>query len=328
MSDNNNADELSKIDALIAQHSDVFEGGPQLRYSKGVRYGDEQQKRVGASAAAAVPQGGYRCHRCGEAGHFIQDCPQGTEEGRAGKVRQARGIPKTFLETVTEAEAGKTGGAFVSAEGDLVVMKSAGREERLRLVGPSVDVELQRAFGKCWSEIKTALTCFLCSEVVRNPVATNCCGELFCRQCILQQLDRRLLECPHCERTDFLPTDLLAERGIGQLVGLRYTAGADATVAGIGHARTAKRPKMGAGQPRSGAQTNIEVDFADDVLGTGMVDEEMRVRPVRHVGTVLVPGGQKNPFFDPDAPLLSEQEFARWQARFKAALDSVGQSVN
>ena len=300
-------EELSKIDALIAQHSvnEVFEG-PQLRYSasKSIRYGEQSKQ------ASTVPHGGYRCHRCGDAGHFIQDCPQGTGEDKSGKVRQARGIPKTFLETVTEAEAAKSGGAFVSAEGELVVLKTASTEERLRLVGPSSDVAFQRFFGKCTDEAKRALGCFICESLVREPTVTPCCGELFCRQCILKHLDRTFtsmdgsiapLECPHCDRAGLTQTDLIPDRGTASLLAQVLGTGATAAVqAGLNttaqHTQTHKR--------RRAAKSKLDVDV-DEVPSDVQAVSSSHARK-RKPNTILVPGGNQNPFLDSNAPLLSE----------------------
>jgi hypothetical protein len=311
-----NEDELSKIDALIAQHSDVFEG-TQLRYSKAVRYGEDKKNAQGAS----VPHGGYRCHKCGEAGHFIQDCPLNTEEGRAGKVRQARGIPKTFLESISEAEASKVGtGAFVSSEGDLVIMKQATKEERLRLVGPSVDVELQRTFGACWSEIKECMLCYLCGESPKNPVVTSCCGELFCRQCILGHLDRRLMECPNCEQKSLVPTDLIADESVPVLTGSQLATNRPAST--TSHKTAGRRPTALKAGPQP-PHTKLDIDLELDILGTGVAvhgTEIPQIHRSRNPNTILVPGGNRNPFFDSNGPLLTEAEFDLWQTRYKKAI--------
>ena len=313
----NSEDELSRIDALIAQHSDVFEGGPQLRYSKNVRYGEDKK---GQSSASSVPHGGYRCHKCGDAGHFIQDCPMNTEEGRAGKVRQARGIPRTFLESITEAEAAKAGGAFVSAEGGLVVMKSASKEERLRMVGPSVDVELQRVFGKCWGDIREMVQCFLCAEAVKNPVITQCCGELFCKQCIVQHLDRRLMECPNCELKDIVPASLVGDLSMASVVGERALAQAPKPGAGKTRLRTIQPSRQ---QKTTSSTAKLDIDLEDDILGIKRrVTEKEKKTTVRRrkPNTVLVPGGSRNPFFEMGAKLMSESEYIKWQTLYREAL--------
>ena len=325
MSKDDKDDELTKIDALIAQHSEVFEGGPQLRYSKAVKYGTDQ---AAASKGAGVPHGGYRCHRCGEAGHYIQDCPMG-EDGKGGaKVRQARGIPKAFLETVSELDAAKAGGAFVSAEGGLVVMKSASKDERLRLVGPSIDVELQRSFGKPWEDVKKSISCFLCSEVARMPVSTTCCGELFCKECIFRHLDRTVvaidddaLECPNCDRKNLSTADVVANKSVGIILA-RLAGSVDQYEASASRIRS-HRPAPTKKLRTSGADT-LDIDIGDVIESS----EDVKVHEVivkRHPNTILVPGGQKNPFFEVGAPLLTEGEFKKWKLALKKVCPNLSQ---
>ena len=317
-------DELSKIDALIAQHSvnEVFDG-PQLRFSasKQVRYGEQANKQAG------VPSGGYRCHRCGEQGHFIQDCPMDESQARQAKTRQARGIPKTFLETVTEAQAAKIGGAFISADGDLVVMKSAGTEERLRMVGPSIDVALQRYFGKPWEEFKTAISCFICQDIVKDPVVTTCCGELFCRTCIMKHFDKVLIatdggECPNCDHIGLSQVDLVTDRNVVALL---------AQVSGITERETGRDSVMISGPVQAKKQkVNTEMKIDVEMDSEQLEQTTTAVIPpsttrISLASSVIVRGGRSNPFFEKNGPILSEEEFRRWQKIFRETLIQSGQ---
>ena len=56
-----------------------------------------------------VPQN-YKCHKCGNGGHFIQDCPIGK-----AFPKRATGIPRTFLQPATA----ETPGAKVDGRGKL-----------------------------------------------------------------------------------------------------------------------------------------------------------------------------------------------------------------
>lgn len=321
-------EELSKIDALIAQHSvnEVFDG-PQLRYSaaKSVRYGEKATSNK--EAASNVPHGGYRCHRCGEAGHFITDCPQATGEEPAGKVRQARGLPKAFLQAVSEEEAAKPGsGAFISADGNLVVLKSATVEERLRLVGPSSEVAITRFFGNCATDAKTALACFICGELAREPTTTPCCGELFCRQCILKHLDRTYtsvdgsvatLECPHCDRTGLNAFDLIPDKTtsqlLSQILGVEMATSTNTTLGGVSQVTT-KHRKVATG-------LDVEMTHTEDAI----VNEKGSQSAIkRHSNTVLISGGVTNPFFGDKSTILTEPEFEEWRKRYLQALLQAG----
>lgn len=330
-----NEEELSKIDALIAQHAvnEVFDG-PQLRYSaaKSVRYGEGLANQ---QATNNVPRGGYRCHRCGDAGHFIQDCPQGTGE-ESGKVRQARGLPKAFLQVVSEEEAAKAGsGAFISAEGQLVVLKSASVEERLRLVGPSNDVAIQRFFGQAAADARAALTCFLCQDIVREPTITPCCGELFCRQCLLKHLDRTFtsvdgsiaaMECPHCDRIGLNSIDLIPDRATGALLSQVLGTSVEG-YHGSSNDLSSRITSSSAKNPRRVAQKNFEVDIEvnKSTASVPISPPDLKSRNRRHPNTVLVHGGHANPFFsNENKRLLSEEEFNTWKRLYREALIEAG----
>lgn len=311
-------DELAKIDALISQHtvSDVVEG-QQMRFSGG----------------RSAPSGSYRCHRCGETGHFIQDCPQGGSSDKnsgAVKTRQARGIPKTFLESITEAEAAKRGvGAFMSAEGELVVMKAAGTEERLRLVGPSIDIALQRIFGAtAWTEAKQALLCYVCQEIAKDPVSVTCCGELFCRSCILKHLDQSLTAvtdfskltstrtCPQCDKPGLnTHEDILTDRTISSLLASFSGAGTGVSTVEtrVNRDLPSKRPKVG-----SGMRIDMDESLNAEAV-SGNLNAAATGRGISR-NCILVPGSNRNPFFEVGAPLLTEDEFSKWKNLYKDAL--------
>jgi len=333
-------EELSKIDAMIAQHSEVFDG-PQLRYSasRQVRYEGNAQPGT-ATNKAGVPQGNYRCHRCGEAGHFIQDCPVDEATLRQMKTRQARGVPRAFLESISEAEAAKLGhGAFLNADGELVVMKTASKEERLRLVGPSIDIGLQRFFGRNWEECKKTLSCFLCQDVVKDPVVTNCCGELFCRQCILRHFDKTFTtvdgtisarECPNCDRSGLAQSDLVVDKALVAMMH-EITGTVASSVGGNVTKSTGSfmepNKRMRTANQTAGNRMQLDVELDTDLLN-GVADarqDDRRTNIAIGKNSVLVPGGKLNPFFSKKGRVLKPEEFEKWKKLFKDALVHSGQ---
>ena len=331
-------DELSRIDAMIAQHSEVFDG-PQLKFSasKQVKYGD--------GPASALPSGKYLCHRCGDPGHFIKDCPVDEATLRQKKSRQARGVPKAFLESISEEQAAKLGvGAFLNSEGDLVVMKTAGKEERLRLVGPSIDIGMQRYFGKAWEECKrSAFMCFLCHDIVKDPVVTNCCGELFCRQCILRHLDKTFTtvdtsisarECPNCDKVGLTPNDLIVDKSfvsmLNDITGTATVSGSVGTTgSNVRGTIDAKRQKTGRITAGTG-KMKLDLEMESDLVVGGTTAtvqqqyEELQANVRIGPNSILVPGGKKNPFFSENGRVLTEEEFERWKRLYKDALVKSG----
>lgn len=82
----------------------------------------------GPSSQHKPPPPGYICYRCGQKGHWIQDCP--TNNDRAWddrpRIKRTTGIPKSFLTEVAGPGTGTEGGPagmMVTAEGGFVVAR-------------------------------------------------------------------------------------------------------------------------------------------------------------------------------------------------------------
>lgn len=71
------------------------------------------------------PPNGYICYRCGQKGHWIQNCPTIDDPAAQERKRFVRvtGIPRSFLKTV-ETPVGAEGsstGAMLTADGGFVM---------------------------------------------------------------------------------------------------------------------------------------------------------------------------------------------------------------
>ncbi|KAK9474074.1 DWNN domain-containing protein [Dipodascopsis tothii] len=66
---------------------------------------------------------GYICYRCGQKGHWIQNCPTNNDPNWEGRrVKRTTGIPKSFLKVVDKsAENDMPGTVMINADGDYVV---------------------------------------------------------------------------------------------------------------------------------------------------------------------------------------------------------------
>lgn len=71
------------------------------------------------------PPVGYICYRCGQKGHWIQDCPTNDDPANQDRKRFVRvtGIPRSFLKTVEApvGAEGSSGGAMLTADGGFVM---------------------------------------------------------------------------------------------------------------------------------------------------------------------------------------------------------------
>ena len=70
------------------------------------------------------PPVGYICYRCGQKGHWIQNCPENENPAAQERKRFVRvtGIPRSFLKTVDTPLGGEgsSGGAMLTADGGFV----------------------------------------------------------------------------------------------------------------------------------------------------------------------------------------------------------------
>lgn len=68
-------------------------------------------------------------------------------------------------------------------------------------------------------QIPDELKCPLCTELMREAVLIQCCGNSFCDECIRNNLlDSESKECPVCHKTDMSPEELVPNLMLRQAV--------------------------------------------------------------------------------------------------------------
>ncbi|TYJ58850.1 hypothetical protein B9479_000282 [Cryptococcus floricola] len=210
-------DEDAKIQAILAQGAETWEQ-MQEDMAAGYRAPQARAQRTAKPSSSAIagaatkydfsiapdkePPVGYICYRCGQKGHWIQDCPK-NDDPEAGTDRKrfvrVTGIPRSFLKTV-ESPAGAEGssaGAMLTADGGFVkAMPDQRQWQKQAAVKPRA---LTGADVRDQEPLEPELTCPICKKLVWDAVRTPCCDTAFCEECITSQLVDHDFECPHCE---------------------------------------------------------------------------------------------------------------------------------
>ncbi|KAI9208706.1 DWNN domain-containing protein [Polychytrium aggregatum] len=151
---------------------------------------------------------GYICYRCGQKGHFLNQCPtHGDAKFDRPKLKRTTGIPKVFLTVVEDAQA--SDGVMITQTGELVVVKpndTAWNKMAAQTRGTTESVYSN-------APVPDELACKICRKLLRDAVEIPCCKTLFCDDCIrlslLENPDPALkLKCPQCN-ADQSPDNLV-----------------------------------------------------------------------------------------------------------------------
>jgi protein MPE1 len=169
------------------------------------------------------PPPGYICYRCGEKGHWIQQCPtnDNPEYDNRPRVKRTTGIPKSFLRTVDKATAlsqlGATSeddiksmpGVMVNADGDFVVAepdKAAWEQFQAKTKSSASAAKAANENAKELEE--KGLLCSIDRKMFVEPMKTPCCGKTYCNECITNALIESDFICPNCGTDGVLIDDL------------------------------------------------------------------------------------------------------------------------
>ncbi|EPQ28860.1 uncharacterized protein PFL1_03663 [Pseudozyma flocculosa PF-1] len=146
------------------------------------------------------PPTGYICFRCGQKGHWIQECPTNDDRDFDNRPRFKRttGIPKSMLKTVEQpTDEQKQAGVMVTPDGSYVVAQpdsETWRKNRARskLLTQSDVYQLVPT--------DSTLACPLCSKLLRDAVQTPCCSTRYCEECIQTHLLEHDFTCAECDK--------------------------------------------------------------------------------------------------------------------------------
>ncbi|TFK39808.1 DWNN domain-containing protein [Crucibulum laeve] len=142
----------------------------------------------------------YVCYRCGQKGHWIQDCPTNNDRefDNRPRIKRTTGIPRSMLKAVENPNTAELGqGVMVTPEGGYVVAQpdlQKWQKQVSRPKGLTVTEVRERA------PADPSLACPIDNKLFRDAVKTPCCGTNYCEECIQTHLLERDFICPHCSK--------------------------------------------------------------------------------------------------------------------------------
>ncbi|CAM0136573.1 Protein mpe1 [Umbelopsis sp. WA50703] len=178
-------------------------GGARGGYTPGVGRGNDPNA---ANMPQRTPPPNYICFRCGEKGHFINNCPtNGDKEfDKHPRIKRTTGIPRSFLKVIeqpkTAVQSG-TGGVMVTPGGDLVVAEADSvswqqYQAKSAALGNNLNAELGDLIDTI--PVPDDLQCPICMGIFKEAVITQCCGSSYCDECIRTYMLENDLKCQDC----------------------------------------------------------------------------------------------------------------------------------
>ncbi|ORY04079.1 DWNN-domain-containing protein [Basidiobolus meristosporus CBS 931.73] len=201
--------EEARIQAMFRQSSEQWEQ-QQERMAEATPIMTPFKKRPQNSNSMPVraPPPSYVCFRCGQKGHYINNCPtNGDKEFDKPRIKRTTGIPKSFLKAV-DAPKNAQGGVMVTPDGGLVVAQpdSQAWEKIMATARSSITYDQ--------IPVKPELSCSICSGLLKDAVIIPCCSKTFCDECIRNELMENQFTCPSCFAANQTPDHLVPNNGL------------------------------------------------------------------------------------------------------------------
>ncbi|WFC99664.1 Protein mpe1 [Malassezia yamatoensis] len=180
-------------------HATYRERGGMPRRAPTTRPGGAYHQPNMPEVERPPPPAGYICYRCGQKGHWIQECPTNDNQDYDNRPRFKRttGIPKSMLKTVEQPTAEQMSGVMVTPDGSYVIA-TPDSESWNRSKSRARPLSKTDVYQSVPSD--PSLACPYCSKLLRNAVVTPCCHTSFCEECVQTYLFEHDFLCPECEK--------------------------------------------------------------------------------------------------------------------------------
>lgn len=215
--------EEEKIEAMFKAGAEQWDR-QQMEMANATRvYTNAPGKGKAAHVPAHPPPSGYVCYRCGEKGHWIQQCPTNNDPSFDGRprVKRTTGIPKSFLRAVEKpAMSGDASdgnnpppqGVRLNAAGEFVIVepdKASWEQYQVKTKAGAGGTDEPAPKDKELQE--KGLECALDHKMFIDPNKTPCCGRTYCSECVTNYLIENDLRCPGCQKDGVLIDDLVPD---------------------------------------------------------------------------------------------------------------------
>lgn len=156
------------------------------------------------------PPENYRCHRCGQKGHWIQACPTNNnpDYDNRPRVKRTTGIPRSSLKVIEELPKREDGsvdlsklppGVMYTATGEWVIAEADKASWAKFQEKQNAAAEKAKEAASDNQELRDrGLECFIHKGMFAEPTKTPCCGKTYCHDCIENALLDNDLLCPNC----------------------------------------------------------------------------------------------------------------------------------